>query len=56
MLPEFQWCWGLGVGVASGTGGPAGLAPPLVLQQSLPVSVVVAGSGGPGQGVALPLA
>ena len=52
-----RWCWGLGAGVATGTGGPAGLAPPGALAAPGavgPVSVVVAGSGGSGQGVALP--
>ena len=51
------WCWGLGVGVATGTGGPAGLAPPGALAAPGavgPGSVVVAGSGGSGPGVALP--
>ena len=52
-----RWCWGLGAGVATGTGGPAGLAPPGALAAPGavgPVSVVVAGSGGSGPGVALP--
>ena len=51
------WCWGLGVGVATGTGGPAGLAPPGAAAAPGtvgPVLVVVAGSGGPWPGVALP--
>ena len=52
-----RWCWGLGAGIATGTGGPAGLAPPGAAAAPGavgPVSVVVAGGGGPGQGVALP--
>ena len=52
-----RWCWGLGAGVATGTGGPAGLAPPgAAAARGVvgPVSVVVAGSGGSGPGVALP--
>ena len=51
-------CWGLGAGVATGTGGPVGLAPPDAAVASGavgPVSVVVAGSGGPGPGVPPPL-
>ena len=47
----------LGDGVATGTGGPAGLAPPGAVAAPGavgPVSVVVAGSGGPWQGVAIP--
>ena len=50
-------CWGLGAGVATGTGGPAGLAPPGASAASAavgPVSVVVSGSGGSRPGVALP--
>ena len=49
-----RWCWGLGAGVATGTGGPAGLAAPGAAAASGavgPVSVVMAGSGGPGSRV-----
>ena len=52
-----RWCWDLGAGVATGTVGPAGLAPPGALAAPVavgPVSVVVAGSGVSGLGVALP--
>ena len=51
------WCWGLGVGVATGTGGPAGMAPPGAAAAPGAVgqvSVVVAGRGGPWLGVSLP--
>ena len=51
------WCWGLGAGVATGTGGPAGLAPPGAAAAPGavgPVSVLVAGSGGPWPRVAPP--
>ena len=54
-----RWCWGLGAGVATGTGGPACLAAPGAAAAPAAVglvSVVVAGSGGPWPGVALPLA
>ena len=47
----------MGAGVASGTGGPGGLAPPGAAAAPWAVglvSVVVAGSGGPRPGVALP--
>ena len=52
-----QWCWGLDAGVATGTGGPAGLASPGALAAPAAVglvSVVVSGSGGSRPGVALP--
>ena len=52
-----RWCWGLGAGVATGTGGHAGLAPPGAAAAPAavgPVSVVMAGGGGPGPGVVLP--
>ena len=51
------WFWGLGAGVDPGNGGPACLAPPgaAVAPAAVgPVSVVMAASGGPGPGVALP--
>ena len=49
-----RWCWGLDAGVATGTGGPAGLAPPGAAAASRAVgqvSVVMAGSGGIGMRV-----
>ena len=52
-----HWCWGLGAGAATGTGGPACLAPPGAAAASGavgPVSVVMAGSCGPGLRVAPP--
>ena len=51
------WCWGLGAGVATGTEGPAGLAPPGASAASGAVglvSVVMVGSGGPWLGVPPP--
>ena len=53
-----RWCLGLGAGVATGTGGPAGLAPPGAAAEPGavgPVSVVVPGSGGPGPGGGRPV-
>ena len=52
-----RWCWGLGAGVGAGTGGQAGLAPldaAAATGAVGPVSVVGAGSGGHGPGVAPP--
>ena len=52
-----RWCWGLGAGVATGTVGPAGLAPSGAAAASGAVgqvSVVMAGGGGPGPRVPPP--
>ena len=52
-----RWCWDLGAGGATGTGGQVGLAPPdaaAAFGAVGPVSVVVAGTGGPGLGFAPP--